>query len=52
MGEGRASEDPKGMGLSLVSSIGRFQLGGTVDFDSGSGGFGCTLRFKDSLGEE
>ena len=37
------------MGLSLVSSIGRHQLGGTVDFETGGNGFGCVLRFKDTL---
>jgi PAS domain S-box-containing protein len=36
------------LGLTLVSSIGRFQLRGSVDFEAGEGGFGCTLKFPDS----
>jgi two-component sensor histidine kinase len=36
------------LGLMLVSSIGRSQLSGTVDFLTSEGGFGCVLRFKDS----
>ena len=37
------------MGLSLVVSIGRHQLGGTVDFETGGAGFGRVLRVKDTL---
>jgi PAS domain S-box-containing protein len=44
-------EGGRRLGLYLVSSIGRFQLGGSVDFETGPGGFGCVLRFKDGLDE-
>jgi len=36
------------MGLSLVTSIVRYQLKGTVDIETGGSGFGCTLRFTDA----
>jgi two-component sensor histidine kinase len=39
------------LGLSLVSSIGKFQLRGSVDFETGKGGFACILRFNDRLYE-
>jgi PAS domain S-box-containing protein len=37
------------LGLSLVASVGRSQLGGSVDFETGPVGFGCVLRFRDGL---
>lgn len=40
--------DGERLGLMLVSSIGRSQLNGTIDFLPSGGGFGCVLRFKDS----
>ena len=44
-------EKSSSLGLSLVSSIGKSQLHGSVDFETGKDGFGCVLRFKDRLYE-
>jgi two-component sensor histidine kinase len=44
-------EKSSSLGLSLVSNIGKFQLHGSVDFETGHGGFGCILRFKERLYE-
>ena len=48
---GVSPEDMANLGLWLVSNIGQTQLRGSVRFDTGAGGFGCTLTFSDSLFE-
>ncbi len=40
-------EGAKHLGLSLVTSIGRSQLRGSVEIQAGPGGFGCRIAFKD-----
>jgi PAS domain S-box-containing protein len=39
-------------GLSLVTSIGRSQLGGSVTLSTGEKGFSCVLRFRSQRGSE